>query len=762
MKEEPGQRQAQRSSTRSVVLITASVLLGVALGRWAVMPPEAVPASAPEADFSSARAREHLRWIARAPHAIGWPEHERVRGELVRQLEALGLEVHTREATVVERDPLPHAPVAMGRVRNVLARLPGQQPGAKALLLMAHYDSTPDALGTSDDGFGIAALLETARALKATPPPRQDILFLFTDGEEPGLLGARSFIEVDPLRDRVGLVLNFEARGNRGPVVAFQTSPGNGWLIEQLTHAPRPVASSLSQAVYALLPNDTDLSEFLAVGVPGLNFANIQGFGHYHSMTDTLEAADERTLQHHGSYALALARHFAELPLDQQPPSRDVIYFNAGPFLVRYPQSAALPLAVLTVCAFLGVLVRYRQAWSGKALVLGVAAQLGLVLAAAVPVLAVDMLLWSAFPGGTLIDTNTPTPSTLDALGKLAVALALPALLGSWLSRRYSALSLTVGALLVWLAATVALSIALPASGYLLQVPLLCAVASCAVGLHAQARPEATWPSWVLAALLVPPVMLVASVAGLLDAAANFPVPSAALAALLIGAFLPQLSPLLAAWRRLPAALAVAGALTLLAAGTVGRSDGDQRWPGRVYYALDSDKQAAHWLNPRPTADAWSQGFFQSASLQQARQFFPRWREDHMAGVAAPAAPLPPPELKLQGEQPGEGQRQLEFHLSAGGAPLVELYASPEARVVEAHLDGKRVPLTKSGALSVRYWALPSEGVRLVLKVEGRAALSLRLVAWHPGVPPLPASETPRWEGFRGSRNTLVARTVSF
>jgi Zn-dependent M28 family amino/carboxypeptidase len=132
----------------------------------------------------------------------------------------------------------------------VVARLAGTGSG-KALLLMAHYDSRGTAPGASDDGYGVASLLETARALTTSPPLTSDIIFLFTDGEEDGLLGAQAFVSSHRWAAHVGVVLNFEARGNAGPVLMFQTSDDNGALVRQLARAaPHPVASSLSQAVY--------------------------------------------------------------------------------------------------------------------------------------------------------------------------------------------------------------------------------------------------------------------------------------------------------------------------------------------------------------------------------------------------------------------------------------------------------------------------------------------------------------------------------
>jgi hypothetical protein len=45
-------------------------------------------------------------------------------------------------------------------------------------MLVAHYDSVPRGPGASDDGHGVAVLLETLRALKSAAPLRNDVIFL--------------------------------------------------------------------------------------------------------------------------------------------------------------------------------------------------------------------------------------------------------------------------------------------------------------------------------------------------------------------------------------------------------------------------------------------------------------------------------------------------------------------------------------------------------------------------------------------------------
>jgi Zn-dependent M28 family amino/carboxypeptidase len=72
--------------------------------------------------------------------------------------------------------------------RSILAELPGTQPGS-VVMLGAHLDSVVDGPGINDDGSGVAALLEIARALRGTRP-RATIRLAFWSGEEVGLHGS--------------------------------------------------------------------------------------------------------------------------------------------------------------------------------------------------------------------------------------------------------------------------------------------------------------------------------------------------------------------------------------------------------------------------------------------------------------------------------------------------------------------------------------------------------------------------------------------
>jgi acetylornithine deacetylase/succinyl-diaminopimelate desuccinylase-like protein len=82
---------------------------------------------------------------------------------------------------------------------NIYAELKCGTPGADAIVLGAHYDTVRVAPGANDDGTGVVAVLGVARAMTRTTrakPRLHDMIFVFFDEEERGLVGARNFAEM--------------------------------------------------------------------------------------------------------------------------------------------------------------------------------------------------------------------------------------------------------------------------------------------------------------------------------------------------------------------------------------------------------------------------------------------------------------------------------------------------------------------------------------------------------------------------------------
>ena len=308
--------------TRAATALALVVLCAISVLR-VTRPPSPVPATAPDTVFSAERAMRHVEAIAVRPHPMGTADHDRVRDYIMAELTALGIKPQLQVTTAVGTRYQ-----ATGRVQNILAWLPGKESNGKALLLAVHYDGVEAGPAAGDDAAGCAALLETLRALRARKEPlAHDVIALFTDGEEAGLLGAAAFVREHPWAKDVAFVLNFEARGTSGRSYMFETGPGNRDAATLLRSARDVTAGSTFTTVYRALPNDTDLSEFAPLGVPALNFAFADGVERYHTSHDDLPHLNPGSVQHHGLQMLALTKKIADGPLPR-PKTGDGVFFD--------------------------------------------------------------------------------------------------------------------------------------------------------------------------------------------------------------------------------------------------------------------------------------------------------------------------------------------------------------------------------------------------------------------------------------------------
>jgi Peptidase family M28 len=265
-----------------------------------------------------------------------------------------------------------------GRVHNVVATWPGYDSTGQ-VLLAAHYDTTFGSPGASDDKSSVAAMLETARALASGEPLRRDIVMIFTDGEEAGLLGASSFVAEHSRGAQGGVVLNWEATGNAGPSVLFETSSGNAELIKEFAaSAPYPIGDSAMAALYQAGMQNTDFTAFRDAGFVGLNFAFIDGMASYHTSVDTVAQLDTAGLQHMGSNMLGLTRGLGLRDLAELRSEHDAVFFGAFGHLVTYPMWLVWPLAGLAVVIItaLAVLARRRGQATTPRLLAGAAVSL--------------------------------------------------------------------------------------------------------------------------------------------------------------------------------------------------------------------------------------------------------------------------------------------------------------------------------------------------------------------------------------------------
>lgn len=314
----------------------------VAALRYLGPAPQSHDASGP----SASRAIETLDMLLgeeQRIHAAGSKENEHVRVRLLGALSELGAETWVL--------PLANDNGQRADMANIIARVPGQRR-VRPLILATHYDACPQGPGAGDAGQCVAAILELLRVLKQQPL-QYELWCVFTDGEERspvegrGLRGSSDLVARSdyPWGSEQPIVINFDARGDRGAVLLYETHVANLRAMRIVASAlatPR-VSTSLMVNVYRRLPNGSDFTTFRNAGWPGWNFAVIAGADRYHTADDTIANLSPRSIEHFAAHAYSLTRRLdtaSEEELRSLEDSEPAVFFDIlGQFLVVYPAS---------------------------------------------------------------------------------------------------------------------------------------------------------------------------------------------------------------------------------------------------------------------------------------------------------------------------------------------------------------------------------------------------------------------------------------
>ncbi len=398
-------------------MAAAALVFAAVMCAGFLLTPDPVRTHNGPAQFDAGQARARLARILgdETPHPTDSAAEDGVRARLIAEIAALGFAPETTDAFACSQGPR-YPAAACGRVRNILFAV-GPQDGP-AIMASAHYDSVPAGPGASDDGLGVAALLEIARLLRAAPPPRR-VLFLLTDGEESGLLGATAFRTQDPRFAQISAVVNLEARGTRGLAPFFETNRPNAAAVRAYAaHAARPSANSTMAAIYQFLPNSTDVAVLRRDGLDVLNMALIDGLENYHTPRDSLANQDPTSLQHIGDNTLGVLRALAEAPA-ARPNDNYVFTDILSRGFIMLPEGVAT--ALLGLCAAIALVALWRAAPAQRirAFALPLACLIGAGLLAFALGFALNALhpaFWRAHPELTRAWT---------ALSALAIMLAL-------------------------------------------------------------------------------------------------------------------------------------------------------------------------------------------------------------------------------------------------------------------------------------------------------------------------------------------------
>ncbi len=686
---------------RTQAFFSLLLLLGlIYYSFFSLMPRQAAPATIPDSEFSAERALVPLKEISRAPHFIGNDEHARVREYLVQQLKDMGLEPQLQEGFIYNDWGGLIKPV------NILARISGTQPG-NALLIFSHYDSAlVPSFGASDAGSGVVTILESLRAYKASGEiPKNDVIVLFTDGEEIGLDGADLFVNQHPWAKEVRLALNFEARGSGGPSnMILESNQGNHNLIQEFIEAnPKfPVASSLMYSIYKMLPNDTDSTVLREDGdIDGLFFAFIDDHFDYHTANDNFENLDRNTLQHQGSYLLPLLHHFADADISNIKSETDDVYFNF-PFLkmVSYPFAWIYPMLLLAALVF--VFLIFFGIKKGKLK----AREIGRGFAALLLSLVSCSLL--GFFGWKLLLVLYPDYNdihqgfTYNGHTYISFFVVLTLAVTFMIYRRFkldNIASAYIAPIFLWLVINAGVALFLKGGAFFI-IPVFFALLALWV-LIRQERPNLL----LMVILAIPAIFIFSPLIQFFPVGLGLEmlVASCALTVLLFGLLYNVLG--FYRYKRFFSMFFFILAIGFFISAHFSSDYSEtQQKPNSLIYYQDADARKSYWVTYDKSLDEWTKGYLgdtpDEASKYVTSSAGSKYNTGYSYAAQAPTIQLPPQEIRVDRDTLIEDLREMTFTIiPQRDVHIIRLYANQDVTFHKLAYNGMSVPKDSLGLI---------------------------------------------------------------
>lgn len=464
----------QKASFFNVIVAISLIILSAVFIRMQMLPIDDLPSDADPSKFSAGRAFDTLKHLTGSgtAHTVDTEENRQVAARIVNTIKQMGYPVEQQNTQVCLDYETGTARCT--QVNNIIVSIEGTESD-EGILLSAHYDSVPSTEGASDAMAAVATLLETLRLVKQSTPPKNRLVFLFNEGEEYGLMGARAFMREHPQAKNLKVALNIEARGTSGQSVMFETAENSGWLVDLYAKStPAPLSSSIFYEAYKILPNDTDLTVFKQYGLQGLNFAHGENLPHYHTPLDNSKRLNKGSLQHHGDNVWGVLKELKNTDLTKVEGGNKVFTDYAGLFVVSWDESNNLLIASLLLAASVMILVMLKVAGAitvSRVLLTVLSGLLIVMIIALSGILYQYLIQWL---------TGKQAPWTANGLpmrfGLWVIGFMILLTIGRVMLQRTQPIESLVGISLLWSIISVVMAILAPGVTILFAVPAMIAL----------------------------------------------------------------------------------------------------------------------------------------------------------------------------------------------------------------------------------------------------------------------------------------------
>lgn len=697
--------------------------------------------------------QQDLTEITRAKHPVGSDAHTAERAYILQEIRQLGLQAEVQTSFALN----PRNSSA-AQVHNIVLRLPatgigknlaaGQQP-RPALLLVAHYDSVANSYGAGDDGVSVANMLQVIKQLQKQPTRRNDLIFLISDAEETGLLGAIAFSEQHPWSKDVALVLNFDNRGNSGPVLMFESSANNGQLIRHLSQAtPSVISNSIMYEVYKALPNDTDFTIFRKAGIAGLNFAMIDNFSSYHTQHDMGRYMHPASIAEQQQIMRDLSLHFVQQDLQalKSLSTGNSVYFSVPLIgLVHYSNAASFALTILLVVAVVALFWWQRRSQLLSNLRLHYSLFASLLFA--LQLLAFALLAQRAW---VFICRIYPEYANLRDADNghyyLIAFILLFATLFTYLQRFYLRWwrreELQFGVYFVWILLLILTNFTVPGTNFLFTWPLLVTLLAHAASLWQASKKNKDCTNspchfWTFGVAVLPAIVLFAPLILLFNIALGMRMMAVpmVLTLLLLGLAMPVLLVIAEQLRRWVPLLFFKICIVLAALAT---ADYHKQFPEptQLIYVTGAQGGEAWWASPNENLSPELQTLFgtklEQTTMDKVFGTHSRYAKFPMWQAKAPDVAMAKPVIQIEGVNIVEKRLRVQVKVESPLFANHSFFAIEGSKVLRANVNGQEYvaqdPEHWSLQIHGRNIAGAALGNRIEFEIEAGKTAQLRVI----------------------------------
>ncbi len=215
-----------------------------------------------------------------------------------------------------------------GQGCNVIGEIPGSELPGEIVVIAGHLDSWDTGYGVQDDGSGIVAVLETARAFAVLGiQPRRTIRFICLGGEEQGYLGAKAYLEKYK-NDIPNHVAMFNHDNGAGEPLGFAIGEGRTEVKKRMSKIVEKLANLGATELRLWNPGGTDAVPFNEAGIPVFDMkVGMEGYREiHHQDTDAFEWMQQDNFVIGVAFYAASVYSVADLPIrigEFKPPKKE-------------------------------------------------------------------------------------------------------------------------------------------------------------------------------------------------------------------------------------------------------------------------------------------------------------------------------------------------------------------------------------------------------------------------------------------------------